>query len=96
MKPMGPPMALATIAAGLSGCMFMASGRPVAMPDDFVEHVRSNAPAQVRECIVQGLLARWQSKGAVYMDANAYRTVRGETDVVNFAIKQLLPHCTSL
>jgi hypothetical protein len=47
----------------------------------------------LKECIVAKTVARWPDHQALFAEANRRRTVRGETDVVNFAIGQVGASC---
>jgi len=59
----------------------------------FLEHVASNAPGGNSGCYVNAIQQRWASQAKVQEEADKVRMSRGETDVVNYAIKQLASEC---
>ena len=64
-----------------------------AFTTSFLQHVAKNAPAGKSSCYVSAIQRRWVSQAKVREDADKIRMSRGETDVVNFAIKQLSTEC---
>ena len=65
-----------------------------AFQQSFLEHLAKNAPAGKSDCYVQAVQRHWPSQAAVTRDADKIRLSRGETDVVNFAIKRLAAECS--
>ena len=65
----------------------------VSYSDGFIEHLRSNAPESSRNCIESEVLKRWANLQILEAAANEIRISRGETDVVNFAIRSVQEQC---
>lgn len=61
--------------------------------DSFINHLKSNCPAEIRECLLQELPKRWENEKAAYDSYNKIRAARGQTDVVNYVIEILGPLC---
>lgn len=59
----------------------------------FVEHLRANARPGSAECVEREVRQRWPDEAALYAAANRPRAVRGETDVVNYALRVVAGVC---
>lgn len=59
----------------------------------FIQHLRANVQSARADCIEREMRQRWPNEAALYAAANQFRTVRGETDVVNYAIRVLADIC---
>jgi hypothetical protein len=85
------------LSVALLHCAVACSSNPAPpFSPGFLAHLRANAPAPHKECIVAKTLARWPDQQALFAEASLPRAVRGETDVVNFAIRQVGPSCVIL
>lgn len=76
---------------GASGCMASEPGAPFSK--GFLEHLHSNAPHPLKDCIVAQTRLHWPNERAVYAAHDVHRAARGRTDVVNFAIRKMTPLC---
>ncbi len=93
------PVKLKTLLCHTGACVLLQSATACAPTPagpysaGFLAHLRSNAPDPIKDCVVAKTIEGWPSERALYAQANRRRAVRGETDVVNYAIKQVAPAC---
>ncbi|PUE09400.1 hypothetical protein B9Z51_11030 [Limnohabitans sp. T6-5] len=73
--------------------IFMWSDLKPAFSRSFLDHVAKNSPKEKGPCYVNAIQRHWTSQGSVAEAANQVRQSRGETDVVNFAIRALRTEC---
>lgn len=83
---------------GQIAALFMQTGcgepkPPPAFTQSFLDHVASNSPPGKATCYVKAVQQRWPSQESVRQAADKIRMSRGQTDVVNFAIRELKDVC---